>query len=443
MANWKIIKPTNEEQKKISKSSFYHSVEKTCLLCGSKFDYGQKSKVICDGCKIITKCIACNKEVTIDNDRLKNYSGTKQKSIIEAIINGLDLQIMCNKSCSNTSRYDFGTCPNCKTENVKIYNSRCSYCANKELNSSIDCPIHGFQSCSFGGICIICHNTTEQMKQQASEIGKIYGAKNSKIMNDYNKQFFNQHGMYPFQKEMWRQINEKEREYWPGNCTPRLIIKDGVRYYKDIEVNEFASKILSGDLNIEDYPGINIRFGKVFYRNEDIKTGEIKKFSHRSFQEIDDVLYYFDKSNGNYIPWEEFKCKFITFNIDFKLPKGFEMYSTFRTQESKDWSGAGCAFEQNLVENNISWFVYIKFYIDENGKFKPLVAGKSGSFLVNTNGSDVSFSTDINDGPARRFLQENNLDWCKTQIAICSCKTEQEALELEKQIQRDFGLLGG
>ena len=269
-----------------------------------------------------------------------------------------------------------------------------------------------------------------------------------------------------------------------------------VKYYRGIEINEFTSKILSGELNIEDYPGINIRCGRVcyytediltsekilmnnnfteldgikfyknieihelirqldsgeikippgfnkrfgewFYHTENILTGEILKLNNNLFEERNNVLYYYDKSEDvrDYITWEEYKVKFPTFNIGFKLPEGFKMYPTFLTQDSEH-ENVGGAFEQSLVDENISWFVYIKF--DELNR--PLVCGKSGSKLVNSK-TDVLFSMKIEHGPSRRFLQDNSLNWCKTQIAICPCETEQEAYDLEERILKDYNLFG-
>ena len=70
------------------------------------------------------------------------------------------------------------------------------------------------------------------------------------------------------------------------------------------------------------------------------------------------------------------------------------------------------------------------------------MVGKSGSKLVNANGSDVSFSTDIDDGPARRFLAENKLKWDKTKIAILKCNNENEAYEKEKHYLNKLNLFG-
>ena len=162
----------------------------------------------------------------------------------------------------------------------------------------------------------------------------------------------------------------------------------------------------------------------------------------------DNVLYFYDRNIQDYIPWEDYKKKFIIQSNEYtdinkilSLLPGFKLYPTFRTQDSDFWSdGSKSAFEQSLVDDNIMWFTYIKFYISHNNSkieeiasIRPLVVGKSGSLLVNNSGSDLSFSTDINDGPARRFLAEsnNNSSWDKTKIAILPCENESEAFEKE------------
>lgn len=124
------------------------------------------------------------------------------------------------------------------------------------------------------------------------------------------------------------------------------------------------------------------------------------------------------------------------------MPECFLVYPTFRKQNSKNWRGAKVPFEQNLVDGNIGWFVYIKFYINKNDEIKPLVCGKSGSKLVNSNGSDISFSENVEDGPARRFLSEESLEWCKTQIAILKCDSEREAYEKESFYIKKLNLFG-
>ena len=79
----------------------------------------------------------------------------------------------------------------------------------------------------------------------------------------------------------------------------------------------------------------------------------------------------------------------------------------------------------------VNWFSYVKFYIDSRKRIRPLVVGKSGSLNVNSGGSDVSFSTDGNDGPARKFLMDECATWDKTQILVIKAKSEKQALFLK------------
>ena len=188
----------------------------------------------------------------------------------------------------------------------------------------------------------------------------------------------------------------------------------------------------------------------------------------KSFKYEKGILYYYDQSNRQYVPWEEYKSKFnrkrltrdiksfITSlkSLDIFQPKNMgpvgsydideiiKIYPTFRTQDSDDWSNARNAFEQSLVDSGIGWFCYVKFFIDQLGCIKPLVVGKSGSLNVNATGSDVSFSEDPNDGPARRFLTESNLVWDKTKILIIKAESEQQALFYEWKISYVYGLFG-
>lgn len=155
---------------------------------------------------------------------------------------------------------------------------------------------------------------------------------------------------------------------------------------------------------------------------------------------------YYDKKVHNYVCWSCFKEMFhnkdnknVLFdNILTVFPDAF-VQNTFRTQDSENWSGIKNAFEQNLVEKGIKWFVYIKFYNKEDD-IRPLVVGKSGSLLVNNSGSDLSFSTDISSGPARVFLSETNQTWDKTTVLIIPQNDEKSAFIYELNIAKEFNL---
>jgi hypothetical protein len=163
------------------------------------------------------------------------------------------------------------------------------------------------------------------------------------------------------------------------------------------------------------------------------------------FRVVDKTLYFLDPISGQYELWNSYKEGFISaisdISINFLEKENLILFTTFREKDSESWCGRRLAFEQNLVDNSIEWFVYIKFFKNKKGDILPLVVGKSGSKLVNQFGSDLSFSVDIKDGPARRFLYENNYEWDKTTVAIRSFVKENEALEFEKYLTNKYRLL--
>lgn len=172
-------------------------------------------------------------------------------------------------------------------------------------------------------------------------------------------------------------------------------------------------------------------------------SGFIKSFIEENnceiHKDICNISYHI--GNREYLCWECFKEKFQIKSESSPIDDyDFIDIPTFRTQKSNSWTGARNAFESYLIENNITWFIYIKYYIDAYAASRPLVVGKTGSRLVNKAGTDVSFSTDITDGPARIFLYENNLTWDKTKISIIKCDSEKEALKLEKEMLEKLSL---
>ena len=512
-----IIKDSSIEQRSlvdIHDKNLKRRVNYICDVCGLDYFVGNNIKHgrlhICKNHKFYTYCSICNKEYEIapSKDGINDLHGCSGKCRSEIRIKALKQPQNC-RSCGKYSKEGlnaFGMCIKCSIEH-----NRQNIRKSNEAGNCARC--NKFSETRKDGFCLDCNS--KKMKNIVSKNKKAGNCSICGILNNSRDQngrgkdcgcsqkWYFEHNNDP---QLIKSNTERIMEYWKDPeyasriaknlgdyCVNNFIVKDNVRFYKGIEVNQFSSKILSGELDIDDYPGINIRCGRVcygaeniltsekilmannfteldgvkfyknteihelirqldsgeieippgfnkrfgewYYKTENILTGEITKLNHCSFEERNNVLFYLDRTSEDYMPWEDYKDKFSTYNIHFKLPEGFKMHSTFRTQDSNSWRGSREAFEQSLVEANISWFVYIKF--DENNR--PLVVGKSGSKLVNEQ-SDVSFSTDINDGPARKFLNESNLDWCKTQIAICPCKTEQEAINLEKEIGQNYHL---
>ena len=71
----------------------------------------------------------------------------------------------------------------------------------------------------------------------------------------------------------------------------------------------------------------------------------------------------------------------------------------------------------------------------------PIVVGETASRLINVSGSDVCFTYDEADGPARRLIAKaKELDWLKEEIFIIPTKSKQESLKLEKEMSKTFNL---
>lgn len=119
------------------------------------------------------------------------------------------------------------------------------------------------------------------------------------------------------------------------------------------------------------------------------------------------------------------------------LPYHFSSMPTYR---EKTFNKTGqLAMEQDLIDNNFLWIVYIKFYRKPNGLISPLVVGKTGSKLVNTSGTDINFKYN-GENPGRTFLREEKLSWHHSHIAIANFRTEKMALNAEYKIHNILNL---
>lgn len=227
------------------------------------------------------------------------------------------------------------------------------------------------------------------------------------------------------------------------NSNPIFVVKDNVKYYKNEPVEVVVREILNGMRNIDDYPGFNIRFGEVYYHNKNILTDEIYNLTNEIFvvkNNVEMVLI-----DGKYIPWKYYKNKLLEENIEYNefyeelkisYPQAIILPTGLKQQgDSKQY------FEKLLVENNIEWFTYIKFY-EKDDKLYPIQCCKSGSKLVNKSGSDLHLRIDNKDGAARRFLRENNYEFHWRHVIVIPAGSEEEAYEIEKEIQNRFGLFG-
>ena len=182
--------------------------------------------------------------------------------------------------------------------------------------------------------------------------------------------------------------------------------------------------------------------------NKKFNLEKNQKFKHNNICDI----HKSQKLSFKNMCWDCYKIDFyknlknikkqISFLVKLKMwIHGFELYPTFRTSK-ESWNGDKIAFEQNLIDNNIKWFIYIKFYEQNKNNFKPLVIGKSGSLKANPSGSDLNFSTNVKDGLARQLLFKENKTWSYDFIYIKKCFTEKDAYKKESKFMKKFDLYG-
>jgi hypothetical protein len=125
----------------------------------------------------------------------------------------------------------------------------------------------------------------------------------------------------------------------------------------------------------------------------------------------------------------------------------YKIYDTYLGQDADRWRrGYKSKFQQSLVDDNLRFFAYIKFYVD-GGKKYALVAGKSGSYTVNnSSGCDLGFYLYPQIGLAKKWLFDNEKQWCQTEFLVISTNAKEkeksckEADEIEKYLVRTFKL---
>ena len=116
--NNQIISPTEEELFQINKNSYYHSNNKKCVICNTKFNHGQSNYKICNGCKIITQCPECMKINTIE---IKNLRENHFNFLLDCI-NKNELNkfyCFCNKKCMLSFRNKLPTMINASLKNLE------------------------------------------------------------------------------------------------------------------------------------------------------------------------------------------------------------------------------------------------------------------------------------------------------------------------------------
>lgn len=297
------------------------------------------------------------------------------------------------------------------------------------------------------------HNSSKAMREKAAELGKKYGSKNIIKYNTSEKGramsaiIGKNYGIPAIQKQ-WVGTNEHLKQ----------ITELGNIYGKLTHDKNFKNWIGSKD-HLEHISNLGSKNNWTMGNNyqwcekcqrETLHNSRVCCKCHpesssgfKSYFKEENKCNIHPNENLSYkdICWSCYKEQFKSEKVNIFKNYNFSLIPTFRS--SKDsWNGDLQAFQQYLVDSNIGWNVYIKFYINNKNETLPLVCGKSGSFLVNSSGHDLSFSTDVSHGPARKFLYENNFQWNYNIIAILSVDSELEALKIENEIIEKYKLFG-
>lgn len=308
----------------------------------------------------------------------------------------------------------WANCTNCKNpvqikrrleKAIKRGTAFCSYsCSSKFLSGSIDCVFHGKQETSFKGTCNICRNAKHNIaivchihgKQKSSFSGVCHACmkigQNDPILCD---------------------IHGEQKSSQNGVCRVCGNIPVNCDIHGEQETSNWGSCWLCIDKLI-GIPSWQLE------NDCDLHQGENRQIF----------------TNKKYNCWSCIKFNIHLKSIDLKIPKSF-LQATYRENEFS--SKGQFAMEQQLIELNISWLTYIKFYKDKNGFLKPLVVGKSGSKLVNKSGTDINFMYE-GKNPGRSFLRESCLKWDHSQVLIIPADSEFLAYKKEKELGEKYGL---
>ena len=361
----------------------------------------------------------CSKEWYTQHNQSPEMREKSRQSMLKLLADPT-IQYPCKK-CGNKDRYyPMETCNKCG------YNPHSEIYSCQNCQANIASPFATCHSCGFllekEFHCIKCDSVLKNSFQTCPSCG-------------FNRMLESGIAKLPRQYSL---ISDENMRIVEGS------IPVSERFYKGKKVKEIIVGIESGELNIEDYPDIDKRFGHWCYNKYSVIAGNRILVGGMSFQEYDDKLFYHN------IDWEEYKKNFKqldNYHDEIIDKYGFVMEPTFRTQDSMSWGESSGAFERYLLDKGYTHIVYIKYYIDRDGNIKPIVCGITGSYNVNLSGTDIDFGYyDAGRSeyatPARKFLSDEGFAWYKEHVAILNVNTRKEAEELEMYLQNEYKLFG-
>lgn len=243
-----------------------------------------------------------------------------------------------------------------------------------------------------------------------------------------------------------------------GTCNPTIlgslpnfITKNNVRYYKNKELNQLCENLLSEKEDISNYPGFDIRLGRVCYNRKDVLTDDKILLNGNNFIIKDNVEFVLNHFTGKYEEKNEFYNKYNNYinslNVNNEIQKfidlGFNLEPIIKIND-ENWNREQT--DKMLVEKGYGWICYIKLF-----QGKPFIVGKTGTRLVSNSPIDFDFKVfnenNLYDndylGIGRIYIKEYypNIKYTDfDKILIKNFESEKEAYEFENFCLNKFNL---
>lgn len=172
-----------------------HRYKKICIECGTEYLGTSSTQKYCSiECSTVEiKCSFCKKPFRIRRSRIKIVDGEVINTCSRSCAISRQLQdkefrdILRKAGTKNLIEYNRSEqgrrtsakngaetisiaieaqqrnnrrrlCPVCSEITMHVSGVGCLKCHNRSINGPIECPKHGTQDSSFGGVCILCHN---------------------------------------------------------------------------------------------------------------------------------------------------------------------------------------------------------------------------------------------------------------------------------------------
>ena len=412
----------------------------TCQRCGEKFPSRSNRRKYCDNCLTVPVCKECGREfytrklVLIENkydyfcSRLcsNKYNARIRSAEGECIICGKHVEhrdcigqgiecgcskehvhavfesnqtpgkcVICGKEVDRRDRV--GRCDRCNRLWYKMHNTDPKFIDKMKNNGNDNLRLNRRSGNAKFKFTNVTHATDENIKEWKDSIPQEY--------KDFSRKLTER---IEFSHKQWQSIRDETK-------AKLQLLEEQRKELEQIETNLKEKMAKCGTLRCDGSWFVPKGFNS----------------PNQYFAMIDGGLWFHPHFTRDIYKWNEFSKRYYNYLCD----------NAKDIQDSilKDFPDARFIYfndinnlEQQLIDLDIRYFTYIKYAKsnDDTNRNKledrdidgaiPLVVGKSGSPLVNTCGTDISFSYDTGHGPARKLINDLNLKWKDDCILVFS-----------------------